>query len=127
MITTQEVFNMVWNHFVVEKGKPSISVEGGPCRYRGDGGAKCAVGLFIPDDRYTWSLEGLDMGDRRVCDALPPAFHDREGRVPDALYYLLDELQRAHDKNAVWGSDFHNSMEAGLRLIAARRRLQIPT
>jgi hypothetical protein len=29
------------------------------CAYRGDNGAKCAVGMFIPDELYKSEMEGL--------------------------------------------------------------------
>jgi len=48
--------------------------EKGACLYRGPNGTKCAVGIFIPDDKYksiletnspgytTWSTEFLELG-----------------------------------------------------------------
>lgn len=37
----------------IEKGIDTIQ-----CAYRGKNGAKCAVGLFIPDDKYSEDFEG---------------------------------------------------------------------
>ena len=46
----QQVFDEVWRHFVVDKNP--LSHAGNHCLYRGPDGAKCAIGLFIPDDKY---------------------------------------------------------------------------
>jgi hypothetical protein len=44
-------------------GEQSISLTGGPnaCAYRGDGGNKCSIGVFIPDDVYDPCCEGASV------------------------------------------------------------------
>lgn len=54
-LTEQEIFDKVWNHFVVKK-KPLSFVKNGDrsvqCLYRKNKTTKCAVGIFIPDEEY---------------------------------------------------------------------------
>ena len=44
---------------LLEQNEKSVSVVGGNtyCRYRGDGGLKCAAGHLIPDDLYDAGFE----------------------------------------------------------------------
>jgi hypothetical protein len=51
--TKQGIIDHIRNNF---KGK-SVSGPDKVCCYRGDNGAKCAVGMFIPDDKYSKSME----------------------------------------------------------------------
>lgn len=66
------------------------------CAYRGKNGTKCAVGYWIPDDRYSDCLEGNGIGPSRAKGspllALPDEIQDTEGVVD-----LLKGLQAAHD------------------------------
>ena len=92
-MTNQEIFDKVWNHFVVERKPRSFdyTLDGGcSCRYRDSKGNRCAVGLFIDDADYHPSLEGASV-----------SILVREGRLPTALLAhlpLLRDLQRAHDQ-----------------------------
>ena len=54
--TKQSIIDHIKTNF---KGK-SIN-KSGQCMYRCDDGKKCAVGLFIPDDLYTYKIEGSDV------------------------------------------------------------------
>lgn len=42
------------------------------CRYRGDNGAKCAVGVLIPDERYEPRFEGNTVSTGGVLAAVDP-------------------------------------------------------
>lgn len=69
-MTKQEIFNKVWQYFVVEKHPRSV--EGDLCYYRhpsGDG-RRCAAGLFISDAEYRKSLEGAPTNASNVRAAL---------------------------------------------------------
>lgn len=58
-MNNQEAFDLMVNHLIAQ-GKPAIDEEdGGSCLYRGPNNTKCAVGILIPDDKYTPSMENL--------------------------------------------------------------------
>lgn len=86
-MTEQEIFDAVWDWFVTKKNPRSF--RGNTCAYRGYDGAKCAVGLFIPDASYDETLEGFRVRNYRVAAMLPP-----ETR---AHLMFLRELQDVHD------------------------------
>jgi hypothetical protein len=46
--TKEKIFEHVLSNFL---GK-SVNKMGGKCVYRGPNGKKCAVGMFIPDEKY---------------------------------------------------------------------------
>jgi hypothetical protein len=91
-MTNQELFNKVVCA-VRNQGRPSKSL-GGFCRYRGESGAKCAVGFLIPDDKYDPEME------RYLAIELQKKF-------PDAVEYTAEQarlvraLQDAHDRASV--------------------------
>lgn len=58
-MTTQEAAEKIWDHFIVNEGPPSVVAYGDQCLYRGPGGAKCAVGVLIPDDLYDPEMENV--------------------------------------------------------------------
>lgn len=91
LVTAQEIFDRVWRHFVTEGNPRSVHEYGGgsACAYRGPNGARCAVGLLIPDDEYVPSMEG-----RCVSAALGPTVR---GLIAEGHDGLLDALQNAHD------------------------------
>lgn len=84
----QDAFNIVWNHFVVNKGKPSVDRDSISCLYRGEAGAKCAIGVLLPDKNYEKSLEGEEL--EFVASLIPGL------RVKENLGFLR-QLQQAHD------------------------------
>lgn len=87
-MTKQEAFDRVWRHFVIEGNPQSMGADGVTCRYRGENGARCAVGLFIPDSEYSESLEGCSLD---LIEPLPPSLEALGMRD------LLRAMQWAHD------------------------------
>ena len=91
-MTKQEIFDTVARHLLKQGRKSVTRLDDGEavCRYRGEGGDKCAVGILIDDelaakgDRFNQNVTGLYLG-------LPPDLQ-REDR-------LLAHLQRVHDQN----------------------------
>lgn len=72
-------------------GTKSIAYEN-VCRYRGPGGNKCAIGVFIPDDVYdSGYTEGMSATD--LLDLFPGL----KSYMPLADAIALDWLQRTHD------------------------------
>lgn len=83
-----------------DKALTGIRAQGGPsmrgtlCMYRSDDGRKCGVGHLIPDEAYTWGMEG------KKASEIPIA---RAAGADDTAYAFykdrcfLEELQNAHD------------------------------
>lgn len=120
----QRIFARVWQHFVVEKAPLSVrDAEDGDemysdrvlCFYRGDNEAKCAVGLFIPEERYDVSLEGEQVESLWRKEYL-------EDTVEADDLRLLTDLRNDHDNAASLG----DPIEGLLRTTAGAYGLQIP-
>lgn len=122
-MNNQEVFNKVWNHFVVNKSSPSVNVKGG-CFYRGPNNTKCAAGVLIPDDLYSPTMEGITFYSLlRGYPALKKYFNGCNG-------LLIRQMQLCHDGVAqtYWDDPaFYTHMEYELRKIAVNCDLAIPT
>lgn len=81
---------------VLEQGQPSISVAAaGACLYRGPNGTKCAIGMWIPDEKYNADFDN---------DINGSAIYEREDIVeilPDDVKALgidfLSNMQSWHD------------------------------
>lgn len=95
-MTHQEIYNVVL--FGLRKQGVASVEPGKGCRYRGPNGAKCAVGMLIPDDKYHWEIETLGTSDDKVQACLPFA-------MDSMVHHLLSMLQSAHDM------DFRQSKE----------------
>lgn len=114
----QEIFNKVWQYFVVEKH--TRSTEGGKCFYRhpsGDG-RRCVVGLFIKDEEYHKTLETFGAHNPDVLFTLVKSGVLESWRVQD----FLRDLQIAHDQSA---GEFVE--EERLRQSAASFKIKVPS
>ncbi len=92
-MTPQEVFNSVWEHFIVQKQPLSYNHSGSfmpqvRCRLRDDYGNKCAIGVLIPDDKYNPTLEEIPLAELPPLNALDSEF--------------LFDLRRCHDDTVAW-------------------------
>lgn len=114
--TNQDIFNTVWNHFIVGDGQPSIFRA--KCLYRGPKGTKCAVGLLISDEKYSPEMENMSLS--LLSGFLGLSEHDN----------LLHALQDAHDCAARTPYRtpelFKRYMRAGLKGIALDFNLETP-
>jgi hypothetical protein len=143
----QEIFDKVVAHLKQQR-RPSIKIPDdirSACAYRGDGGTKCAFGIFISDEAYDPNMEGcasdeffialdtgtypfrgkthpvakmVDLSDTMRAEMKPLNEHQK----------LLRALQGAHDK-AAWGpmkSEFAtmNNFCTGLAEVASRHQLE---
>ncbi len=114
-MTSQEIFNKVWKHFVVEGNPRSVDADG-VCRYRGRDGSRCAAGIFIPDAQYSEDLEGISV----TCLFLRvPAFAALAGHQG-----LLRELQRTHDAPYSWAT--RDGLRVSLEFVANIYDLKVP-
>jgi hypothetical protein len=104
-VTAQQLFDRVWQRFVVE-GAPRSGVpcDGAfSCMYRGPGGAACAVGVLVTDDECAgWDTargieaHGPTVGYLKQNRMLPVRLRDHLD--------LLSALQSAHDVDCSWAS-----------------------
>lgn len=122
--TKQEDFSKVWNHFVVKKNPPSKESPNTFCRYRGNDGLRCAIGILLPDELYSPRMEG------RGVVGLLKLGKELEAWIRSHNVHLLVALQNAHDNAAevaVRGKvDFHKSLEKRLRMVATMFECEIP-
>jgi hypothetical protein len=115
--TPQEIFDYVIQR-LLEQGKRSMTGEEG-CKYRGDGGTRCALGWLIPDDRYHAEMDDLVLA-WNVQDLLR---HDIPA-ITALGHELAYEIQRAHDQ----ASDhipglFKTTLLENMKDVALRRNL----
>lgn len=89
--TSQEIFDYVIQR-LLEQGKRSMTGEEG-CKYRGDGGTRCALGWLIPDDLYRAEMDDFHCS-WNVGDLLR---HDFPA-ITALGHALAEDMQRAHDQ-----------------------------
>lgn len=98
MLTLQQIFDQTLEKLNQTGRVQSVAI-GGKCAYRGNDGAKCAVGLWIPDDMYNPSWENMGMYGLSMCNDFVEMMasvginthpQSTEGE-------LLNDLQRFHD------------------------------
>lgn len=89
-VSTQETFDIVARHLLTQGVRSVDAAAGGEvlCRYRSSLGLKCAVGVLIPDDLYTPSMESNPVVDDPVRSVIDGLGHDLS---------LCEELQELHD------------------------------
>lgn len=94
-MTNREAFDTVKKHLLCQ-GRRSLS--DGNCKFRGDGGLKCAIGILIPEDKYQPSWDAsMSASIREVSEACGFVDLDKS---------MLASLQRMHDTRPVseWAS-----------------------
>ena len=97
-MSVNKIFYKVHKHLLKQHEK-SESMEAG-CQYRSDNGLRCAVGCLMTDDIYDSSLEGSNLKDIRVRQALTPIVGvNYELRL--LKLNLLQRLQEVHDNEPV--------------------------
>lgn len=112
--TEQEAFDKVWDWFVVQ-GKPRSLNEDGGCAYRGKDGARCAVGVLVPDEEIGFLQEGPSIWSNSHgwgrLDSLKGL--DKHG--------FLTPLQACHDE-----AGCGKGIESRLRKFAEKQGLSVP-
>jgi hypothetical protein len=93
---TQAVVDKVLKH-LWDQGKASTYVcihepNIGGCAYRGMDGTKCAIGILIPDDIYSFDMEGKSF--HELCRK-----HEAVANLPEiqAIMKVGEVLQQLHD------------------------------
>lgn len=97
----QEIFDKAARH-IKEQGAPAVNSKN-HCKYRDDEGRACAIGAFIPDDKYNSLLEGQAIAmilERRATATFVAIIN--EIFQPEDHYDLqfLAALQEVHDAAA---------------------------
>ena len=93
MLTKQEIFNTVRDHLLTQ-GTRSTNKRG-RCAYRGEDGARCAVGALIPDHLYDPTLEDLGVWSTFLDSVMYECGVPSELRADDKM---VGQLQRIHDR-----------------------------
>lgn len=92
-IQMQAIYDRVSQHLLTQMEQ---CMKGEWCLYRGPNRMKCAIGTLIPDELYTYGLEGRGAGSDEVMNVLEVA-----GVIPhdnrDEMAVFLGRLQIIHD------------------------------
>lgn len=88
----QKVYNTVKKHLLKQN---EISMVKGVCLYRGPNGLKCALGIFIPDNKYHRYLEGISA--TALIDDGMFKLPGNSKSISDSDLNLLNLLQGVHD------------------------------
>lgn len=103
-ITNQEIFDTVRDHLRTQNCKATNDHEVS-CRYLGDGGKRCAVGVLIKPELYREVFEGMSINASFMAAAneLRAAVAQSLGMesLPEDTLQLLAELQAVHDHRSV--------------------------
>lgn len=115
MKTKQELFDNVWNYFIVE-GHPQAK-QGSKCLYRGPK-SNCAVGCQLPDELYKKEMDDADAGGGSIGTVFEK-FPKVAEYFGSANRNFLSKLQMLHDTQ-------FDKLEANLIELASRHQLTIP-
>lgn len=105
----QTTYDIVRDHLMTQNAE---SLRDGGCAYRGDDGKMCAIGIFIPENRYSPDLEGWSVSKAQARKMLDGVFAE------DVTNSFLCDLQAIHDGGQVdsWpGQLFDFAPRNGLR------------
>lgn len=120
-ITFQKIFDAAWQAFIVEDKPPSVN--GFDCKYLSKSGAKCAIGLVLPDG-HPAQLESYPF-DQLVRNY--PELFDKE--ILDAENYVLFDLQRELHDRLSYGPDWSVSLDVRTYrylTVARQFKLKVP-
>lgn len=136
-MTIQEMFDKVWDHFIVQGNPPGYDAEGENCIYSGP---PCAVGcLMSPEARkrlegYVGAVYSVYTDDRPALEEivgykLPDigsVYRADDERIPLEVRFL-DAIQVGHDANACDPLDtFRAKFQQSLTHIARDWKLTLP-
>lgn len=99
-MTRQETFDLVVAH-LRKQGRKCVDPDTNRCRYRGPDGLKCAVGVLIPDEKYSATFETRGALWSPISSVLRELGHDP---------VLCNSLQLVHDSVSVdnWEPHFED-------------------
>lgn len=117
-MTKQEVFDKVVRGLASQGYQTSM--RGGTCKYRGEGGRKCALGHLIPDALYVPCMDEPGPAGLAAFQATMAAVGLPDGPM-DSLGQMIIELRYAHD------CDAPDWLPRGLRSIGTKHGLVWPS
>jgi len=119
----QDIFNKASAHLRSMDG-PSLDDRGDSCMYRGEDGARCAVGVFISDEHYYEDMEGggIDGSNMRAREAV--ALSWGQDCLEDKQLALLSDLQHAHDQGSRC-EDWSDQIVWALERVAKKHGLEV--
>lgn len=98
-MSRQEIFNIVWRHFIILKNPQSKNGRPGEykvCKYRSFSDHGCAIGIFLPDKiAKKWDNQGA-ISVMRVTEVFDSK--SRYIRIFKKDVDFFSALQNAHDK-----------------------------
>lgn len=130
--TAQEVFDKVWDHFVVKGNPLSYDDSSGICYYeKYPDGPRCAIGLFVPDDVIVHLRHGTVGGVSMKSSAqeLFTEFSAESMGLGLVDVVFLEDLQAAHDTARGETDPLYReclSIRTNLTCLAGRYALRIP-
>lgn len=123
LLNKQQVFDKIWQYFIVEKHPQSGNLFG--CYYRSKEGNKCAIGCLIPDEMYLPEFDSQEAS-TAVDDLMTssPIFKKTLEQIidfkEDAMLIFLNSMQTCHDV-------YFEKLEESLRDAAFIYDLSVPT
>jgi hypothetical protein len=122
-MTRQEMFDRVWQHFVVD-GRPLARAgdAAGNCYYRMPDGRRCALGVLISDEMYSPAFEGRPA--RALIEGSGPLaaiLKDGLEGTPEQQSAFVQSLQYCHDE-----AGDTDDIRTNLERLAVNHGLQIP-
>lgn len=88
-VTPQQFFTETLNYLRSQKFP---SVVGDRCVFRSRNGNKCAIGYWIPDDKYKHEYDGPTFGLKDILAELP--------HLSEVPYNLAGDMQSLHDRRS---------------------------
>lgn len=92
--TKEKVIEHIKGNFKGKSFNPDRNLH--ECLYRGPNGRKCAVGMFIPDDKYSERMEGKSAWDLMRNKQ----GHEEFTKLMPLTAMEMDNLQSEHDNSA---------------------------
>lgn len=108
-MTKQEMFNKV-AAWLTRPGFTQSKKDNGFCAYRGVDGNKCAIGILIPDCKYSPNLEGKSAYEECISVA---------AGIPEGGQGLAFDLQVIHDSVRL-----HTNMVQEINFVALEHGLE---
>jgi len=103
-VSSQYVYTTVFNHLKNggrQSAVPHANGIGSKCLYRGPDGAKCFIGLLIPDDKFEHEWDN----GKSALDLVHEGKIIVEGKNKDRSGYFLKRMQQMHDAEENWDTN----------------------
>lgn len=134
MLTNQQIFDRVWQHFIVGKGKYGYNKKTERCEYKDINGHYCAIGIFMSDKQIEESqnepINSFCFPKNIIMNIFGRPTLDPENEI-NSFGVFLRSLQEIHDDCAEMrerGDDQHRSeFKLSMERLAEKYSLEIPS